>query len=153
MPTSATSRNDNVDLVRRGIEAINANDLDACLALMTDDFIINLAGLPYPMQGHDAWTQNFQVLQHAFPGITVTIDDIFGSDDRVAVRATLRGTHRGEFQGITPTGRDVTFTSIELYRVVDGKLAEEWIATDIASLMQQLTEPVTSNTTRLGQPG
>ena len=58
------------------------------------------------------------------PGHQAQIDDIFAAEDRVAVRLTFRGTHRGEFLGIAPTGRDVVFMSLEHYRVVDGQLAE-----------------------------
>jgi len=53
----------------------------------------------------------------------------------------FRGSHGGEFLGIAPTGRDVVFTSLELYRVVDGQLSEEWICSDLTTLMRQLTEP------------
>ena len=83
---------------------------------------------------------NAEVMQIAFPGIQAQIDDIFAAEDS-AVRLTFRGTHRGEFLGIAPTGRDVVFMSLEHYRVVDGQLAEEWISSDLTTLMRQLTEP------------
>ena len=85
--------------------------------------------------------EHAEVMQIAFPGIQAQIDDIFAADDRVAVRLTFRGTHRGEFLGIAPTGRDVVFMSLELYRIVDGQLAEEWISSDLTTLIWQLTEP------------
>jgi steroid delta-isomerase-like uncharacterized protein len=139
MPT--TQAQANIDLIRRAFSAFNAADLDRCVTLLTEDFAINLAGMPFQMRGREAWKSNAEVMQIAFPGIQAQIDDIFGAEDRVAVRLTFRGTHRGEFLGITPTGRDVVFTSLELYRVVDGQLAEEWISSDLTTLMRQLTEP------------
>ena len=139
MPT--TQAQVNIDLIRRAFSAFNAADLDRCVTLLTEDFAINLAGMPSQMRGREAWKSNAEVMQTAFPGIQAQIDDIFGAKDRVAVRLTFRGTHRGEFLGITPTGRDVVFTSLELYRVVDGQLAEEWISSDLTTLMRQLTEP------------
>jgi steroid delta-isomerase-like uncharacterized protein len=139
MPT--TQAQVNIDLIRRALSAFNAADLDRCVTLLTEDFAINLAGMPSQMRGREAWKSNAEVVQTAFPGIQAQIDDIFGAEDRVAVRLTFRGTHRGEFLGITPTGRDVVFTSLELYRVVDGQLAEEWISSDLTTLMRQLTEP------------
>jgi predicted ester cyclase len=97
--------------------------------------------MPFQMRGREAWKSNAEVMQSAFPGIQAQIDDIFAAEDRVAARFTFRGNHRGEFLGIAPTGRDVVFTSLELYRVVDGQLAEEWISSDLTTLMRQLTEP------------
>lgn len=139
MPT--TQAQANIDLIRRAFSAFNAADLDRCVTLLTEDFAINLAGMPFQMRGREAWKSNAEVMQIAFPRIQAQIDDIFGAEDRVAVRLTFRGTHRGEFLGIAPTGRDVVFTSLELYRVVDGQLAEEWISSDLTTLMRQLTEP------------
>jgi predicted ester cyclase len=53
-------------------------------------------------------------------------------------RITLRGTHQGEFMGIPPTGRQVTFTGIHISRVAGGKIAEEWGQFDALGMMQQL---------------
>ena len=139
MPVTQTQAN--IDLIRRALSAFNAVDLDRCVTLLTEDFAINLAGMPFQMRGREAWKSNAEIMQTAFPGIQAEIDDIFGAEDRVAVRLTFRGTHRGEFLGIAPTGRDVVFMSLELYRVVDGQLAEEWISSDLTTLMRQLTEP------------
>ena len=56
----------------------------------------------------------------------------------MAVRQTWRGTHTGDFLGIRATGRQVTFTSTEFYRVAGDKRAEEWIELDMLGLLQQL---------------
>jgi predicted ester cyclase len=58
--------------------------------------------------------------------------------DKVAVRQTWRGTHSASFQGIPPTGKRITFTSIEIYRAAGGKLVEEWVELDVFGLLQQL---------------
>jgi predicted ester cyclase len=52
--------------------------------------------------------------------------------DRVAYRGTIRGTHRGSFLGIEPTGRRVTVSFFAIVRVADGKLVEEWGGLDPA---------------------
>jgi steroid delta-isomerase-like uncharacterized protein len=143
MPT--TQAQANIDLIRRALSAFNAADLDRCVTLMTEDFAINLAGMPFQMRGREAWKSNAEVMQIAFPDIQAQIDDIFAAEDRVAVRLTFRGSHSGEFLGIAPTGRDVVFTSLEIYRVADGQLAEEWISSDLTTLMRQRTEPDAAN--------
>ncbi|HEY5342248.1 MAG TPA: ester cyclase, partial [Solirubrobacteraceae bacterium] len=67
------------------------------------------------------------------------VDDIFASQDRVAVRVTFTGTHSGEFLGIPATGRSIRYVSHEFYRVADGLIAEEWICSDMATLMRQIS--------------
>ena len=56
----------------------------------------------------------------------MTIDDLIAEGDKVVVRSTFSGTHKGEFMGITPTGKKITTTAINIYRITDGKLIEEW---------------------------
>ena len=141
MRPDSTDTQANIELVRTAFAAFNEADLDVCTQFLTDDFVINLAGMPFQMHGREAWIQNAETMQRAFPGIQARIDDIFSADDRVAVRLTFQGAHKGDFLGIPATGRDVDYTSIELYRVADGKLAEEWISSDTATLMRQLTGP------------
>jgi steroid delta-isomerase-like uncharacterized protein len=127
-----------VELVRRSFETFNTGDIEACVRLLRPDFIANFPGAPEPTIGSEAWKQNATMFRAAFPDLRIEIDDIFGSGDRVAVRLTFRGTHEGEFFGIPPTGRAVTFTSVELYRVDGDRLAEEWVSPDVASLMGQI---------------
>jgi predicted ester cyclase len=79
------------------------------------------------------------VITRAFPDIHVRIEVIFAAEDRVAVRLTLRGTHSGESLGITATDRSIQYVSHELYRVTDDFIAEEWICSDTATLMRQIS--------------
>jgi steroid delta-isomerase-like uncharacterized protein len=131
----------NIELVRAAFAAFTSGQLDNCAEFLTDDFIINIAGMPFQLRGRDAWMDNGHVMHTAFPDLEARIEDIFSADDRVAVRVTMRGTHQGTFLDIPATGRTVEYTSIEIYRTADGKLAEEWVSSDIATLMRQLTEP------------
>lgn len=136
IPPSAAA---NVALVRAGFEDFNAGDLDACVAPIAPDFVINLAELPAPMSGPASWRNGAEIIRHAFPDIAAQIDDIFAAGDRVAVRLTFRGTHSGDFLGIPATGRTVQYVSHEFYRVADGLLAEEWICSDTTTLMRQIS--------------
>ena len=56
----------------------------------------------------------------------------------VAIRETAPATHTGEFQGISPTGKQVSIANNEIDRIVDGKIVEQWVGLDLVSLMQQL---------------
>ena len=138
MASQTTSPAANVELVRAAAQAFNAGDTDECLARITTDFIINLAELPEPMRGREAWRQNFEMMKHAFPDVQSHIEDIFAAQDKVAVRLRIRGTHSGEFLGIPATGRTVEYVSHEFYRIAGGLIAEEWICSDMTTLLRQL---------------
>jgi steroid delta-isomerase-like uncharacterized protein len=62
----------------------------------------------------------------AFPDVKWTIEDVVAEGDRVVVRWTLTGTHKGPLLGIPPTGKQVKMWGISIYRIADGKIAEEW---------------------------
>lgn len=105
---------------------------------MPPDFLINIAGVPYQKQGTDTWRKHAAILFSAFPDLQVKIEDIFAGDDKVAVRLRISGTHEGEFLGVQPTGKRVEYKSTEIYRIADGKIAEEWICSDTLTLMAQI---------------
>jgi steroid delta-isomerase-like uncharacterized protein len=138
MTTQPSTTADNIALVRSAFDALNEGDIDTGLAHLSPDFVINLAGVP-TMRGREVWRQGVDVIKRGFPDLHAHIEDIVAADDRVALRLTFRGTHRGEFLGIPATGRNVEYVSHEFYRIVDGVFAEEWICSDMASLHGQLT--------------
>ena len=139
MTSQITSPAANVELVRAGFQAFNAGDTDQCLAHIAPDLISNLAELPEPQHGRDAWRQGFEMMHRAFPDLQAHIEDIVAAEDKVAVRLRFRGTHRGEFLGIPATGRTIEYASHEFYRITDGLIAEEWICSDTATLLRQLS--------------
>ena len=139
MTSQVRSLDANVELMRATLEAFNANDLDACIARLAPDFVINLAELPDPLHGRDVWREGVEVMKRGFPDLQAHIDDIFAAQDRVAVRLTLRGTHSAEFEGFPATGRTIEYVSHEFYRINDGLIAEEWICSDMATLFRQLS--------------
>jgi len=128
----------NIELVREGFAALNAGDLDACVERASPDLIINLAELPEPLHGRDTWREGAAMFRGAFPDLHAEIEDIFGAGDRVAVRLRMRGTHTGDYLGMPATGRSISYVSHEFYRIEDGLIAEEWICSDLASLLRQI---------------
>ncbi|MFB6723590.1 ester cyclase [Kribbella sp. NPDC056345] len=136
MTTTAAA---NVDLLRGLYQLLTDGDIDQAAEHLTEDFVANQPGRPEPTIGRDPWKQGTQYMLSAFPDLKVTIDEIFGHEDKVVVRLHFDGTHQGPFVDIPPTQRKVTFRSLELYRIKDGKVAEEWVAPDTMDLMRQLT--------------
>lgn len=68
----------------------------------------------------------------------ITIEDIFGGEQKVTVWITLNGKHTDTFFGVPATGKPVSCTSIEIMRFENGKIAERWVQADTAGLMKQL---------------
>jgi steroid delta-isomerase-like uncharacterized protein len=138
MTAEITSAAANAELVRAGFQALNAGDVDACLAFIVPDLVINLAELPEPQHGSETWRQGFELMRRAFPDLQAHIEDIVAAQDKVAVRVRFRGTHAGEFLGFPATGRTVEYVSHEFYRIAGGLIAEEWICSDLATLFRQI---------------
>jgi predicted ester cyclase len=132
---------DHVTVVRTAFETLQDGDLDICAEHLTENFIVNLPGLPGPLHGREIWKLGVQAMRDGFPDLRITVEDIFGTGDRVAVRLHFSGTHTGTFQGVPPTHRKITFTSVDIYRVEGDKIAEEWVSPDMFGLMQQISDP------------
>ena len=67
-----------------------------------------------------------------------TVDEVIAEGDTVAARWTVRGTHRGDFQGIAASGRGVTLSGITVHHLKDGRIRETWLSFDNMELLQQL---------------
>ncbi len=74
----------------------------------------------------------------AFPDMHLTIEDMIAEGDKVVIRYTSRGSQRGAFMGIPPTGKQMTVSSIIIARIEDGKIVEEWGLDDQMGMLQQL---------------
>jgi predicted ester cyclase len=89
--------------------------------------------------GPDQYGRAVLEYRAAFPDLTVTLEDVFASGDRVAVRGIDRGTHQGEFMGRAASGRPVTATWIEIFRLRSGKAVEGWVETDTRRMLDQIS--------------
>jgi steroid delta-isomerase-like uncharacterized protein len=131
------SGEENVAAVERWIAAYNERDTQAEAAARAPGFMAYMPGVPGPLDGA-AWEGFVATFVVAFPDLRLTVEDSVAAGDKVAARVTFRGTHRGAFQGIPPTGKQVTFSAIEFNRMEDGKVAEHWVELDLLGLLQQL---------------
>jgi predicted ester cyclase len=73
----------------------------------------------------------------AAPDLVTSLEDVIVAEDRVVVRGTDRGTHQGEFMGKVGSGRFVTVTWIEIFRMESGKAVEGWIESDTTGLFDE----------------
>jgi steroid delta-isomerase-like uncharacterized protein len=130
---------DNIALVSRiWNEVWNRGELDACDEILAADYTGVIPGQPGGIHGPEAFKQMVAVYRTGFPDVHLTVDDVFATGDRVAVRWVSRGTHLGSLMGIPPTGRHMEVMGISLFQIVDGKVALEWEGFDTMGMMQQL---------------
>ncbi len=79
------------------------------------------------------------MFRSAFPDYRDALEQTVAEDDRVAVRWTFQGTHKGSLQGIPPTGKQARIGGMSLFRVRDGQIVEDWTEMDLLGLLHQIT--------------
>jgi steroid delta-isomerase-like uncharacterized protein len=127
----------NKTLARRWFEDMfNRGDLDAANEILSAEFVDHLPR--EEERGLEELKHYVSIYRTAFPDIQDTVEDIVAEGDKVVVRWMSRGTHEGEFMGIAPTGRHVTFTGMRLFRISENKIVESWVNIDERGLQEQL---------------
>ena len=139
MPTPETERNKS--LSRRFTECMNTNDVEIISRtideLVEADAVIRTP-LPLDVTGAQALKEVFTRLHRAYPDLHVAIQDLIAEGDKVVSRNVVTGTHKGEYMGIPPTGKSVTYNEIFIFRFVNGHIAETWGVVDVLSQLRQL---------------
>jgi ketosteroid isomerase-like protein len=136
--TQTPAEKANIAIVRKFFEVgPSKGDLATADALLHPEFSLHTP-LPTPGPGIPAMNNVITTCRAAFHGLHVTIDDIMADGDKVTARFTARGLHNGEFMGLPPTGKAITMTGIEIFRIREGRIAELWGEANLMGLMQQL---------------
>jgi steroid delta-isomerase-like uncharacterized protein len=131
----------NKALFKRFHEAANTGDFDF-LAKTIDEVVapdaVIRTPLPIEATGADALKQIWAMLLRIYPDIHLTVEDLIGEGDKVVGRTTVTGTHQGEFMGVAPTGKSVTYNEMFIFRIADGKVVETWGVVDVYAQMKQI---------------
>ena len=127
----------NKQIARKFVEALDEGNFDIHEELFADDYACHFAGIPETLS-REAQKQFIQAYYGAFPNNTHTIEDIIAKDDKVIFRQINRATHEGEFEGLPPTGKQVEYEGIWIFRIADGKIVESWGVEDFLSFWMQL---------------
>ena len=122
----------------RFCEAIDRQDWHTAVALTRDDCRARAGGHDLD---RDAWLGMGKMFAAAFPDGKHAIVAVVAEGDRVVIRGSWSGTHRGAFQGIAPTGRKVVMDMVVIDRIVEGRIVEHFAIFDAAALMQQIAAP------------
>jgi steroid delta-isomerase-like uncharacterized protein len=130
-------------VVERFAAALSAHDMAAFADLFAEDYVNHQrsAAAPAPPAGKSpkqATLAFFQARLTGVPDLRVSIETSLASGDKAAASFVYEGAHGGVYYGVAPTGRPMRFTSCDIFRVRDGRIAEHWGMGDIAGVLAQL---------------
>ena len=116
-------------------EGLNQRKMEIADELFHPEYV----NYSFPGQkGAEAFKNIGAMFLAAFPDMKITVEDIIEEGDKLATYGYWQGTHKGNFQGIDATGKSVKVNYLDVWKVKDGKLHENWVQMDIAGLMHQL---------------
>jgi steroid delta-isomerase-like uncharacterized protein len=126
-------------IVRRSIDEVwNGGRLEVIDEIVADGYVRHESTLPGVVRGRDELKATVNLYRDAFPDLNVVIEDMVSSEGVVTTRWRASGTHRGELMGLSPTGRRSEVTGLNLARIRDGRIHEEWQEWNEASMLRQL---------------
>lgn len=119
-------------------EVLNGRDLSLLEETHAVDYVHHDPSNPADIEGREGTRKRLAELMRAFPDFRYTIEDMIAEGDRVMVRWMASLTHKGEFEGLRPTGKRAVVQGIYIHRLSGGKIVEEWALRDTLGLLQQL---------------
>ncbi len=129
----------NKNIVRRLFEEVwNKGNLQVTDDLFTPNYSHHDSSTPDVGRGPESEKKRATLYRTAFPDLRLTVEDIISEGETVVARWSCRGTHKGDLNGIAPTGKHVNITGISIARFTNGKMSEGFVNWDALSLMQQL---------------
>ena len=126
------TRDEMKKLVERLHRLWNSGDLAAISDVYTPDFIGHFPkGSPLgDLKGHSGVREAIELVRRAFPDWTETVEDIIIEGDKAVSRYISTGVHTAPFFDLAPTGERVRMNEISIFRVRNGRVAEQWCVTD-----------------------
>ena len=146
---------DAAQLVRRWHDIWDLRAPEIADSILASDFVDHRfqAMIPDLPRGNEGVKQVARMALEGSSEITTTIDDVFGTGDKIAARVTVRSTMTRDFHtpigSVPATGRTMTWTQMEIFRVVDGLLVEHWEEVDLFAMLQQAGAMITGGTAQV----
>ncbi len=129
----------NKELIHRmNDEVWTKGNLEIMDQLFSTDFVQHFLPVGSETKGLVKFRESVRNHRQAFPDWAEEIKQIVAEGDLVATHFTSTGTNTGSFLGNPPTGKQIHINEMSIYRIVDGKIVEQWLIPDLLSLNQQL---------------
>ncbi len=117
-------------------EIWNKGALEVSEEVFTQDYLGHLPIMT--VHGPEEFKDMVRIYRTAFPDVHLSVEDAFASGDRVTVRWISRGTQHGTMMGIPPSHKKIEVMGISIFRMANGRVAEEWEGFDTLGMMQQI---------------
>jgi steroid delta-isomerase-like uncharacterized protein len=129
----------NKTLVRRLFDEVwNKGNLPVADELFAQNYNHHDSSTPDLGRGPESEKKRATLYRNAFPDIRFTVEDLIAEGESVTARWSCHGTHKGELNGIAPTGKQFTISGISVARFTNGKMIEGYVNWDALGMMQQL---------------
>ncbi len=138
MASSSSKQEVNKRIISQFFELLGRHDTERMeqLLVSSTQYSFHPSGMPpLDWNGHK---QLLATITRAFPDLHHNIKDMVAEGDKVAVRLNVTGTHKGEFQGIPPSGRKLSLDEMAFLIIIDGRITEGWITSDTLGFTQQI---------------
>ena len=132
------TEDNNIKIAEQQIAALNAHDIDRYLQRVDSSYVGESETLPGPVHGPEGARQALNMLFTGFPDLRIEIEQLLASGNHVIARLRMTGTHKGNFAGIAPTNKSVSWQSCSVVELRDGKAIRNRVYADNASLLRQL---------------
>ena len=135
--TSDTEKEQYKAFFRDYVDAIYVKkNLDAIDQYIAEDFV---EYVPFDApQGRAGFRETMQKFFDAFPDLTTEIGHIMADGNKVIGRLHFTGTHRGEYELVPPTGKQIVAFGLDIVQIDDGKISQRWVFRDDLSFLRQM---------------
>ena len=133
------SEADNKALIRRFVEdGLNQRNAALIDEVYSAEYIGHDPERPAPRRVEDLKQGMVGLLGKVFPDAQYSIEGLVAEDEMVVWHWTFRATHQGELMGIPPTGKPISFSGVNLSRLANGQVIEDWVYRDTVGMLRQL---------------
>lgn len=132
-------------IVRRFYEEFwNKRNFEAIHDLMKEDVIFR-GSLGADMNGHTGVMRYAEIVFHAFPDFTITLEEMISENSKLAACLSYSGTHEGEIFGIPSTGKQINYVGTGIFIFADGLISHCWVLGDRLEMLRQMSRNENSN--------
>jgi steroid delta-isomerase-like uncharacterized protein len=134
----STIEQDNIALMKRFFNEVwNDRRMGTIQEIVSPDVVAHYE--QEEIKGLNNWNERlYEILLKAIPDFRVEIEDIIANGDYVVTRWNVRGVHKSELFGVSPSGKKVELSGISWTKIVDGKIVENWNKASMSYLFWQL---------------
>lgn len=129
----------NKEIAKKATLIWNSGKLETVNEVYAPNYVYHQQGThASAIKGIEALKHFIQEFRHSFPDFKDTIEQQICEGNLVVTRFTSHGTHKGQWMGVQPTNKKVSWTGIIIDRIENGKIVESWVNWDLQSALEQL---------------